>query len=344
MKRMNMQTEDRAGSQTQARQRAVLVLGAGRSGTSLATRAVQAVGVDLGDDFKRPSRKNPSGFFEDAALLKLSKRLRRALGLRPDSLRLLDEEVWQGPVVESFFDEFAATIEARFGDSPIWGFKYARTLRLLPFWVRLFERMQIEPSYVLPIRNPLSVARSRARLDDHRGSQANSDLEWLVNVVPHLRQVHGSRLVVIDYDRLVTEPDAQLRRLVSGLDLPMSESVEQGIDYFARQFIRNSLRHTRFGIQELVEDLQVNHLVRRAYPLLDRLATDHPDPDAAEFWDEWQQIEEEVQALGPVLARIDGLERELRHARWNPFSPLGAIRATYRRLIRLLPVFKMPGS
>ncbi len=39
-----------------ASQRAVLVLGAGRSGTSIITRAIQAVGVELGDDFKPPSR------------------------------------------------------------------------------------------------------------------------------------------------------------------------------------------------------------------------------------------------------------------------------------------------
>lgn len=322
----------------EARKRAVLVLGAGRSGTSLTTRAVQAVGVDLGNDFKRPSRKNPSGFFEDAALLRLSKRPRRSLGLRPDSLRLLDATVWDDPRLEPLYDEFARTIDARFGASAIWGFKYARTLRLLPFWVRLFDRMSIEPSYVLPIRNPLSVARSRARLDDHRGHQANSDLEWLVNVVPHLRLVRGLRWVVIDYDRLVTEPNAQLQRLADGLGLDQNASTRQSIEVFARQFIQNTLRHTRFTIEELRADGDVNHLVRRAYTLLDSLASGPPKPPSARFWDQWALIEDEVQRLGPVLERLDSLEHSLRTAQWNPFSPLGALWATYKRLIRLLPV------
>ena len=186
--------------------------GAGRSGTSIVTRAMQAVGVDLGDDFKPPSRKNPTGFFEDAALLKLSKRLRRTLGLRPDSLRLLDDEVWTSPAVMPFYEEFSATIDDRFAHVPIWGFKYARTMRLLPFWERLFDIMNIAPSYVMPIRNPLSVARSRARLDTHRGTQANSDLEWLVNVVPYFDRVHDANLVVIDYDNLIENPAAQSLR------------------------------------------------------------------------------------------------------------------------------------
>ena len=157
-----------------SRQRAVLVLGAGRSGTSIVTRAMQAVGVELGSDFKPPSRKNPTGFFEDAALLKLSKRLRRTLGLRPDSLRLLDDSEWASPKVMPFYAEFSATIKERFDDAPLWGFKYARTMRLLPFWERLFEQMDISPSYVMAIRNPLSVARSRAKLDAHRGQQEHA--------------------------------------------------------------------------------------------------------------------------------------------------------------------------
>ncbi len=322
----------------EGKQRAVLVLGAGRSGTSLTTRAVQAVGVELGDDFKRPSRKNPSGFFEDAALLRLSKQLRRAMGLRPDSLRLLDEAAWDDARLAPFYDDFARTIDARFGEAPIWGFKYARTLRLLPFWVRLFKRLSIEPSYVLPIRNPLSVARSRAKLDGHRGQQANSDLEWLVNVVPYLRLVRGRQCIVIDYDRLVSQPKDELIRMANGLGLTPNESNLQSIDRFANQFIRNDLRHTRFTIEELQSSNEVNHLVRRAYGLLDSLASAEPGPAPEEFWDEWAKVEQEVAKLGPILERLDALEGERRLAQWNPFSPVAALWATTKRLIRLLPV------
>ena len=322
----------------QASQRAVLVLGAGRSGTSLTTRAIQTVGVELGNDFKRPSRKNPSGFFEDAALLKLSKRLRRSLGLRPDSLRLLDETVWENARLQPLYDDFARTINARFGAAPIWGFKYARTLRLLPFWVRLFDKLSIEPSYVLPIRNPLSVARSRAKLDDHRGHQANSDMEWLVNVVPYLRLVRGRRWVVIDYDHLVSQPKRELTRLADGLDLSLTESTQQAIDRFADQFIQGDLRHTRFTIEELQSDERVHYLVRRAYTLLDSLAGTAQGKTSEQFWKDWAEIELEVARLGPIFERLDALERARRSAQWNPLSPVYALWSSYRRLMRLLPV------
>lgn len=323
-------TPDRADS----RQRAVLVLGAGRSGTSIVTRAMQAIGVDLGDDFKPPSRKNPTGFFEDAALLKLSKRLRRTLGLRPDSLRLLDESVWTSAAVMPFYAEFAATIKDRFGHAPVWGFKYARTMRLLPFWLRLFEEMEISASYVMPVRNPLSVARSRAKLDAHRGQQEHSDLEWLANVVPYFGRIRGANLVVVDYDRLMKNPVEQLERMAGRLQLMPGTRTNEDIHEFADTFLKRGLQHTRFSIKDLKMAENINVLVREAYCWLDRLATDDIRADAPELWQAWEGVNVGVAALGPVLARLDSLNRELRHAQWNPLSPLAATWNLAGRLLR----------
>lgn len=321
-------------SEGSPRQRAVLVLGAGRSGTSIITRAMQATGVDLGNDFKPPSRKNPTGFFEDAALLKLSKRLRRTLGLRPDSLRLLDDSVWSSPQVMPYYAEFAATIEERFGHAPIWGFKYARTMRLLPFWVRLFEQMDILPAYVMPVRNPLSVARSRAKLDAHRGQQEHSDLEWLVNVVPYFQQIRGQPLVVVDYDTLIEHPVAQLERMTTRLDLPLTDKTQQEIHIFANDFLQRGLQHTRFSIDDLKKAGDINVLVRDAYCWLDQLARDDIQPTATALWDAWDEVNSGVAALGPILERMDTLNRDLRYAQWNPLSPLPAAWNLAKRLLR----------
>ncbi len=316
------------------RQRAVLVLGAGRSGTSIVTRAIQAIGVELGNDFKPPSRKNPTGFFEDAELLRLSKKLRRALGLRPDSLRLLDTSVWSSPKVMPFYDEFAAAIKQRFAHAPIWGFKYARTMRLLPFWERLFEKMNIAPSYVMPIRNPLSVARSRAKLDSHRGQQENSDLEWLANVVPFFDRVQGGRLAVVDYDKLMENPVAQLERLTLRLELPPSDERAREIQVFAHEFLKPGLQHTRFSIGDLENASNINILVRNAYRWLDRLASDEISPADDKLWKDWATIRADVFALGPILERLDVLARERRYAQWNPLSPIPAAWDMLARLMR----------
>ena len=53
----------------------------------------------------------------------------------------------------------------------------------------VFHSLDLDVRYVLAVRNPLSVARSRAKLNPQRGTQEKSDLEWLVNVVPYFREV-----------------------------------------------------------------------------------------------------------------------------------------------------------
>lgn len=323
-----------ASKDDDSRQRAVLVLGAGRSGTSIVTRAMQATGVELGNDFKPPSRKNPTGFFEDAALLRHSKKLRRTLGLRPDSLRLLDDSIWTSSQVMPFYDDFAATIKSRFSDAPVWGFKYGRTMRLLPFWVRLFEQMEITPSYVMPVRNPLSVARSRAKLDAHRGQQQNSDLEWLVNVVPYFSLLRGRKLVVVDYDKLMRSPVEQLERMTARLDMPLNDKTRQDIASFSTSFLKRGLQHTQFSIDDLKNAENINVLVRDAYAWLDQLASDDIQPTANALWDAWSEINADVFALAPVFERLDSLNRQLRYAQWNPLSPIPAAWELVKRLAR----------
>lgn len=314
------------------RQRVVVVVGAGRSGTSAVTRAVQALGVALGDDLKRGRGKNPTGFFEDRALLALNKRLRRIIGVRADSVGLIDDAQWQRPEVSALADVAVRTITRRFGQYEVWGYKYGRTLRLLPFWEEVFRRLDVDVSYVLALRNPLSVARSRAALDARRGRQAHSDLEWLVGVVPYFRRLCLRPFVVVDYDLLVTDPERQLGRMAAALTLPVTDEVRRGIENYADSFLRAGLRHSRFSEADLDHDARVNRIARDAYRLLSRLARDEWTPDTPEFRDEWQQVEDAVAALASVLAHVDRVEAERRLARLHPLGPLQALPGLLRRL------------
>src|SRR5215471_14883352 len=274
-----------------ARQRAVVVLGVGRSGTSAITRGLDALGVALGDRLRAGARlKNPTGFYEDTDLLRLNKRLRRLLRVRGESVRLLETDWWQQPAVRRLHDEAVATVIRRFGALPLWGFKYARTLRFLPFWQDVFAAAGIDIAYLMAIRNPLSVARSRARLDPWRGTQEKSDLEWLVNIVPYFRQVRGRRLVVVDFDLFMSDPAAQLRRIADRLALGTTAETDAAIASYAGAFLDPALRHSRHEIAELDADARVNPLTRQAYRWLHRLARDEADPQASETWQEWQPI------------------------------------------------------
>lgn len=323
-----------------ARRRVVAVVGAGRSGTSAITRGLAALGVPLGDKLRRGGGKNPTGFFEDEDLLRLSQRLKRTLGLRGDSLSPIEPETWASPALRRLVAEGAELVERRFGHYPLWGFKYGRALRFLPFWLEVFAEAGLEPSFAFALRNPLSVARSRMRLEPRRGVQARSDLEWLVNVVPYGSRLRGHRIAAVDYDLLMADPMAQLRRLGRLLDLPRSEGVEAAIDAYARRFLQSELRHSRFDPDDLARAPGLHPLARRAYLLLRERAVGDEEVWPEEFWREWRAIEEALEALAPALVYIDGIEAERRRAVWNPLSPLLALGDLWQ-LVRRTDAFQV---
>lgn len=296
--------------------RGILILGAGRSGTSTLARGLIALNVTLGRRFRRPVRKNPRGQFEEVHLLSLSKSVRNALGLRADSVRLLSDQDWQEAALEPLRRRVRDATAKQFGKDSIWAFKYGSTGRILPFWFDILPDMGIEPSFVFAYRNPLSVARSRGQLDAERGRVAKNNFEWLVNVVPYFHLVRGYRTVVVDYDLLISEPDAQLRRLAAGLGVPVTPEAETGIATFEKAFLRKDLQHSRFTDADLVADPDTHQLVRRAAHLLAALARDERGIEDEALWTEWQEIQKALQELAPTLALVDALSADVRRASW----------------------------
>ncbi|MBI3796681.1 MAG: hypothetical protein HY268_06895 [Deltaproteobacteria bacterium] len=313
-------------------QHVIVVLGAGRSGTSTITRGLQTLGVELGDQLRPGGGKNPTGFFEDESLMKINKRLRKALGLRAESVSLIEPQQWQTPTVQAFQQEARETIRRRFGTYSLWGYKYAGTLRLLPFWRMVFHSLDLDVRYVMAVRNPISVARSRAKLNPRRGTQEKSDLEWLVNVVPYFREVRERPFVVVDYDLVLADPVTQLERLATALDLSITATTKVAMQEYADQFLNLGLRHSRFTDEDLDNNLQVNSLTRDAYRWLRRLATDEIDQDSLQFWQEWSRVENALAHLGPILRYLDHVEAELRCAQRSVLGPLQAVPQLWQNL------------
>lgn len=301
-------------------QRAILVLGPGRSGTSTLTRGLGALNVYLGTHFRRPVRKNPRGNCEEVHLLRLSKAVRRSVGLRADSVRLLEEGAWESAETRRLQLRMEGAIRKYFGGHPVWAFKYAGNGRILPFWLDLLARMDIEPAFVFAYRNPLSIAPSRAKLNRARGRPEHNNLEWLVNVLPYFDRLRGHRLVVVDYDRLLDDPRRELARVADRLGLPVTESVSANIDTYADRFLRSDWRHTRYSDSDLKADSGLHPLVRQAALLLSALARDEADVNDPAMWRQWQDIQAELKAQDPVLRLVDQVQADARRARWWDLS------------------------
>src|SRR5688572_10525788 len=80
------------GQQTEhPRKNIFVILGVARSGTSVITRALKALGVDLGKKLTQPGKWNPTGFWEDNDIVyQINQKLLNQLQFRWDSVKLVD--------------------------------------------------------------------------------------------------------------------------------------------------------------------------------------------------------------------------------------------------------------
>jgi len=126
----------------------VIVLGRGRSGSSLVAGLIDKMGIDMGKS--RPSSpNNPRGYFEDVTITALN-------------------DAYVQPIEENFVEnedferELKKIAESKNGD---WGWKQANTLYLLPSIVKVLDN----PYFVVCHREPKKQAKSiRRALDSSR--------------------------------------------------------------------------------------------------------------------------------------------------------------------------------
>jgi hypothetical protein len=268
--------------------RAIVALGMHRSGTSLLSRSLQALGIYTGTDFVEVNRDNPTGYWENPFVVELNKRLLQQLRLEWKSGSLLDEKAWLTPEIETLRREAGAYLRTYFGSHPIWSFKDPRTIRLLPFWRSVFAQEKFEDNYIVIIRNPLSVAASLYQQE--RMSSIQSHLIWLAHMAPYLELLMGRPRVFVDYDLLMLEPRKQLERIADRLQLTLTSENQRKIDDFAAGFLTAKLRHHFFSPDDYDDIPQVGPISREAYRWLRLLATDRMEPDSPRFWPTWKEI------------------------------------------------------
>ena len=270
--------------------RVVAVLGMHRTGTSLLTRGLKSLGVYLGDDFLEAKPDNPTGYWEDRNIVSFNERVLKVFGLQWESVAFLRDAQWEEPEIEAIRLKAIGYIRANFVSHPLWGFKDPRTVRLLPFWSPVFQRLGVEDAYVIVIRHPLSVAQSLCARQ-YELDATTSHCLWLLYMVPYLRMIAQKPFVVTDYDLLMDDPRGQLERIRRALEIPPTDTSSVEIEDFVANFLDPQLRHSQFGRldRDLVPHLSL--IVQEAYLCISRLASDRIGPDRSRFWSEWKQVE-----------------------------------------------------
>jgi O-antigen biosynthesis protein len=275
--------------------KAVVILGMHRSGTSAFSRGLQALGVYLGDSFLDTKPDNPTGYWEDRNIVELNDRVLSVFGLKWEEVALIEEAQWQDPKVQALRMEAAGYLETQFISHPLWGFKDPRTVRLLPFWRPVFQQLDVDDTYVVSIRNPLSVASSL--LKRQFMPPVTSHMLWLVYLVPYLNEIANRPFVVADYDLLMNDPQGQMERIARHLEITLDATNTAQIAGFANDFLQPDLRHHVFLKEDFDTIPHVSLLTREAYLWLHRLATDRIEPSSPRFWAAWENSQRAVRTV-----------------------------------------------
>jgi len=245
------------------------VLGMHRSGTSLGSHILSALGVDIVDKIPGPGNPaptpdNPRGHWERWEIVEFHDRI---LGLfnRDYSGRFHDFALpvawWANPRVAEIRREIVAFLERRMGDG-YFGFKDPRTVRLMPVWHQILNELKLTPRIVLCLRNPAQIARSlnaRERLDREIG-----EYRWLVHMIDFYRYTSNFDVSTVEYEGWFTDPAANIEKLRKFLDLPWQQS-EADLVLMLSGIIDPAARHDDPGRPEASQPL-----VRTLYKLVGR--------------------------------------------------------------------------
>src|SRR5690606_35792194 len=141
------------------RKRIVVVLGMHRSGTSAITRGLQVLGIDLGARLlPAEAGNNEKGFWEDIDVTAFNVDLLAALGHDWHTLAPIQPGELQNEAIVSLKLRAAQLLRGKLADTDWFGLKDPRISRLMPFWLDVFEHLQLDVSYVIACRNPMNVA------------------------------------------------------------------------------------------------------------------------------------------------------------------------------------------
>ena len=262
-------SNDKSGEMAQTKM--VVTLGTPRSGTSAITRGLQVLGVNLGDNLMPPSEAfNAKGFWEDLDIYKLNVEMLRAIKSDWAHTSFLSKSQFKELRSLGFVARASKLLREKAKGINVYGFKDPRVTKLLPFWESVFDYCGCESSYVIALRNPMSVASSLEKFFGMDVTQ--SYLIWLEYTLSSMSGDTGRKRVIVDYDLLMQDPEKQLYRIASAIGLTINEG-DLGI--YMKGFLDNRLRHTIYGEDDLLRDKKCPKIVAELYHYLSGMAEDN---------------------------------------------------------------------
>ena len=198
-------------------QKAVLVLGMHRSGTSAFTRVLSLLGLDLPKRLMPPLPDNPRGHWESFELMELHDQALASCGSWWGDWQAIPPEWFGSDDCRRFGDRLMDILRRDFANSTMFVIKDPRICRLAPLWLQTLAQLDIEPLVIITIRHPAEVAASIAIRNGFDPLMSN--LLWLRHVLDTESYTRGIMRSFVKFDALMSNWRPTMNKIAEDLQI-----------------------------------------------------------------------------------------------------------------------------
>lgn len=205
----------------------IVVIGQGRSGTSLIMQFLSSLNISTTTCQIDSNNNNPKGFWEDKEIVELEREFLEKK--KPAHLPI---------PAEDFGNEDAFHLKTRIkeillksleGSAHIFALKDPRISLLFPIWKKVFSECGIEPLYIFACRAPEAFIDSNKIILGDSITQEALEWEWYFRTVSSFYHTN-SRIFIAHYEDWFTDPDKQASMLSEYIGIDSDIYIRNTID------------------------------------------------------------------------------------------------------------------
>ncbi|HEV7845745.1 MAG TPA: sulfotransferase [Thermoleophilaceae bacterium] len=242
--------------------RLLLVVGVGRSGTSLLTGVLGQLGFHVPQPEVEADDTNPRGFSEPRWAVDFHSKLLKARRVtvndsRPKAL----ESTATAAEDEATHAELGEWLSGQLETADSVVIKDPRTGWFLPLWTRSSAELGVEARYVTMLRHPAEILASAAKSYGDWQSPASRAAAWVNITLETEHATRGSRRAFVRYEDLLDDWPREIGRMAELLELPTLTGGNlrerfPGVDKFVDPTLhRNRIRWDELDVPERVRDM-----------------------------------------------------------------------------------------
>jgi len=265
----------------------VLVVGVGRSGTSLLSGMLGHLGFHIPQPEVKADATNPRGFGEPRWVVDFHTRQ-----LRSHRVTVNDARPGAWETMNAIADDPAAQRElrdwlaAQLREAGSLVVKDPRTVWFLPLWMRSAEQLGLPTSFVTMLRHPAEVVTSARKSYGETLTAASRAAAWTNVILQTEYATREARRAFVSFEDLLADWPPQIRRVGSLIGSRQLAALERADHPAVNGFVDPTLHRNRVGWDELDVPAPVRDLADEVWECLQTLCRPGDESDARARLDE----------------------------------------------------------